>query len=111
MQAYKFFQLAGELVAVLDTGKYDGLTINDAKEAIRRGRVRELFARFVGDIDVSIIEDADWREMTDEWQGYENAIDERRKMGLSNRGVCLLIAYSLMSYRERDKENALAVRL
>jgi hypothetical protein len=54
-----------------------------------------------GDIDTSPLDAADWRAVTEEWQGFADAIDERRKMGIENRGLCLLLAYSLQSLQDR----------
>ncbi len=52
-------------------------------------------------MDLSLMEPSDWEELSEEWQGFEHAIDAGRKMGVSNRGLCLLLAYSLQSTQDR----------
>ena len=106
MEARKFRHLVWEFNAVLDTGKYDGITPEEVKSHIRAGTIsRFLEVRFSGDLDLSYMEAEDWAELSDEWQRIDNAVDARRKMvGIENRGLCLLLGYALESFQQRTSQ-------
>lgn len=91
-----------QLNSVLDTGRYDGVPISEVHAAIKRGAVlRSLKERCGEDIDLSLFlgphgdrEFEPWYEkkLQDIYGAY--AGNERRKWGVENRGLCLLIAWT-----------------
>ncbi len=94
--------LAFQLNSAIDTGSYDDLTIDEAKDAIERGTVFEFLQDRLGDdLDISILSQTDRATLVAEWQDMLAAIDERRKMGIRHRGLTLLIAYVLEGIQRR----------
>jgi hypothetical protein len=83
------------LSALLDTGECDDISVQDVKQhALRGDLIAFLYEQ--GDFDTGVTksnrEFADWysakiRDLCD-------VVDERRKYGIENRGVCLLISYT-----------------
>ena len=105
MKAYKFRQLVWDFNALLDTGKHDGITVDEVTRHAGNGTISGFLKdRFGGEIDTSLIEPEDWLVLNDEWQSFSNAIDERRKMGIENKGVCLLLGYALESLQQRERK-------
>ncbi|BBO86802.1 hypothetical protein DSCO28_73680 (plasmid) [Desulfosarcina ovata subsp. sediminis] len=93
-----------EINAVLDTGKYDHISIDDIHREIENGTVLRFIAKEAAeDIDLSLILDRDSDELNFEktytrhlqsiYGGY--AGQERRKWGVENKGLCLLIAWTI----------------
>ena len=104
MKAYKFRILVWEFNALLDTGQHDGITVGEVKRAAGNGTIAAFLKdKFADEIDTSVFESDDWLELNEEWQSFSNVIDERRKMGIENRGVCLLLGYALESYQQRER--------
>ncbi len=103
MEAYKCLHLIGEFNAALDTGRYDKITVDEVKRHASAGTIPAFVVDRLGDgMDLSIIDRDDWAALAEEWQGFADTVDERRKMGIVNRGVCLLLAYTLGSHRQRQ---------
>jgi hypothetical protein len=102
LTASSFTQLILQLNAMLDTGKHDGITIADVHRHIDdRSTLRWLREVGKGDLDLSPFLDTQTYGNFDEL--YANFLqnmadaragDERRKWGVSNRGLCLLIAWT-----------------
>jgi hypothetical protein len=94
-----------EINAVLDTGRYDSITLDEIKEHIRDGSIiRFMRDRTRGDGDFSSIflEPSPYgnnfeRYCVTSLQAIRDAYagDERRKWAVSNRGLCLLIAWTV----------------
>lgn len=95
--------LAFELTHLLDTGKYNNITIGDIKREIRQGTLLEFLQHTVGnDIDLSIIrEGSTYPGFTDFYIEYLQKIvnaysgNERRKWGIEHSGICLLLAWTI----------------
>ena len=85
-----------ELNALIDRGSK--ATIEETREHIRSGDVFAWLRKtFPGQIDLSIYEGRpSEREISKQWQdilgGYEGK--ERRKWGVENNGLCLLLAWT-----------------
>lgn len=83
-----------ELNAALDTGKYDDIALEPVSRAIER---KQVFAFLKANVeDVGNYPRAELQAEISEalyriWGGY--AGNERRKWGVQNRGLCLLIAW------------------
>jgi hypothetical protein len=108
MQAYKYRHLLWYLIGSMDTGKYDSLTFQEAyKHASNRTIKTFLEARFGRDLDLSLMDSADWNELSELFWNLANAVDARRKFGVENKGLCLLMAYTLEGLqRTRHEANA-----
>lgn len=105
MEAFKFRHLVWEFTALLDTGKHDGITVDEVKRHAGNGTIPAFLKdRFGGEMDTSVLEPEDWIELSEEWQSFENTMDEERKMGIKNKGVCLLLGYALESLQQRERK-------
>jgi hypothetical protein len=90
------------LNSLLDTGKYDYITVEQAREAIRDGSVLQFLKREAGsDIDLSVYLHSGSKHEFERWYaaklqdllgGYNGR--EAKKWGVENRGLCLLIAWT-----------------
>ena len=93
-----------EINAVIDTGKYDYISIEDIHREIENGTVlRYIAKKAAGDIDLSLLLDREDDELNFEERYAEHlqsiyggyAGQERRKWGVENRGLCLLVAWTI----------------
>jgi hypothetical protein len=109
MRLTKITMLLFELNHALDTGKYGDISKQEVYEAIRTASVPQLLKRHLGDdVDLSLHTPEDWADFHEEWESMVNAIDPSRKFGVSNNGLCLLIAYLIQriqsgSFEPREK--------
>jgi hypothetical protein len=95
MRPHKYRYLLWQFIAAMDTGKYDSLTLEEVqRHADARTIPAFLVDRFGSDLDLSMIEPQDWSAISDAWANLSNAVDARRKFGVENRGICLLMAYT-----------------
>jgi len=98
--------LAFYLNSAIDTGKYTDITYREVADNIKNGAIFSfLRKRLNGDIDLSIFDQEKERELIDEWQSLLNAVDARRKFGVENNGLCLLVAYLLEGIQHRQDNN------
>lgn len=89
------------LNALLDTGRYDSITIDEVEDRIRDGSIlRFLRGRAGKDIDLSFQLTSPHGSFERFYISYLQNIldgyggDESRKWGVQNRGLCLLIAWT-----------------
>jgi hypothetical protein len=102
LTASSFTLLILQLNSMLDTGKYDSITMRDVHKHINdRTVLRWLREIGKGDIDLSVHQDTE--TYGDFEQLYANYLqnmsggyagNEGRKWGVENRGLCLLIAWT-----------------
>jgi hypothetical protein len=59
---------------------------------------------FAADLDLSIFDAQDWTVIGETWASIANAIDARRKFGAENKGLSLLMAYTLQSLQTLQYE-------
>ena len=95
MKSIKFIYLLWQFNAMLDSGKYIYVSVDDIKKQIRNGNISEYLSNTFPDGDFSLMEKADWDYVSKEWAYYADDLDERRKMGIVNNGLCLLVGYTL----------------
>jgi hypothetical protein len=75
---------------------YDHITIDVVKNELKKGTIFSFLENELGnDIDTSIIEADEKKELNDQWYDMSQAIDEGRKLCVDNGGLCLLVAYIL----------------
>lgn len=87
-----------EVNAALDTGKYDHLTIEDVEERIKNMEVVPWLRSTMGDdVDLSLFDGPAGNELHeglfDIYGGYKG--QESRKWGVRQRGLCLLVAWTV----------------
>ena len=104
--AVKLLQLTHLILqynSLIDSGKYDDITISDVHKHIETGTVlRFIEERAGGDVDFSLhlsasAADPSFEEYYVRYLRatyYAYAGDERRKWGVENRGLCLLVAWT-----------------
>ena len=101
MKPHKYHLLLWEFIGALDTGKYDSLPIEEVQQHAAAGTVQAfLVDRFGSDLDLSFIEPQEWTVISETWAGIADVVNSRRKFGVENRGICLLIAYTLESLQQ-----------
>jgi len=108
MKPYKFRHLLWYLIGAADSGKYDELSYADVYRHANAGTSSAfLVDRFGKDLDLSLFEPQDLTELNETWARIANAVDARRKFGVENKGICLLLAYTLQSMQQLETENGL----
>lgn len=88
--------------SLIDSGKYNDITISDVHTAIEnRGLLRFIKKRCSSDIDLSIhLESKVYGDFESFYEQQINQIyggyagDERRKWGIENLGLCLVLAWT-----------------
>jgi hypothetical protein len=63
-----------------------------------------LVDRFGAEADFNMMEPEDWTAISELWFNLDNAVDARRKFGVENKGIALLMAYALESFQSLDRE-------
>ena len=105
MKTVKYTYLLFQLNMLLDTGKYLYVSIDDIKDKISKGTIGEFLTKTFPDADFSLIYADDWAYFTKEWEDYANSMDERRKMGIVNNGICLLVGYVINGLQQHPDLN------
>lgn len=94
-----------EFIAASDMEKYDSVTATEVARSAEAGTIRAfLQERFGSDLDFSLLKPEDWAAVTETWANLANAVDARRKFGVQNRGVSLLMAYTLQSLQTLERK-------
>jgi hypothetical protein len=106
VKAYKYRFLLWQLIAALDTGKYDSLDIAEVRRHANAGTISAfLVDRFGADSDFSIFDPQDWVSISECMASIANAIDAQRKFGVSNKGISLLMAYALQALQSMESDH------
>lgn len=96
-----FTFLAFYLNSLLDDKRV--LDIRETKNRINDGTLFDwLKNKFGNDIDFSLYTDDDKKVLIELFQSLVDAVDEKRKMGVKNNGLALLIAYCLEGIQRLD---------
>jgi hypothetical protein len=105
MKPYKYRFLLWQFIAALDSGDHDSLSIEEVQRHTIAGTIASfLIDRFGSDCDFSIFEPQDWITISETWASMANAIDAKRKFGVENKGISLLMAYTLEGLQMRERE-------
>lgn len=91
-----------QINSLVDSQKYNHISISDIHQAIESGRVLRFIKESCGsDIDLSIhLESGAYGDFESFFEEKMNQIynayagDERRKWGVSNLGLCLILAWT-----------------
>jgi len=96
MRASDYRFLLWQLIAALDTGNFDELDIADVRLHAREGAISKFLQETFREVaDFSIFTAEHWKAIDSDFEGMQNAIDARRKFGVENRGIALLMAWAL----------------
>jgi hypothetical protein len=107
MESYKYRHLLWYLIGAMDTGKYDSTSFQEVYEHASDRTIKNfLESRFGRDLDLSIMDPADWNDLSELFWNLANAVDARRKFGVENKGMCLLMAYTLEGLQRKRHEEA-----
>ena len=86
--------LALALTWCIDRRRYDDISVPEVKEHIEDGDIFVFLADRLGkDLAVTLFDQATLGKIADAWLTIEDTIYERRKFGIENKGLCLLVAY------------------
>ncbi len=98
--------LAFYLNSAIDTGKYSDLSYDRVAREIEKGSIFPFLRNHLKDnIDLSIFDASKEAELLAEWQDMLIAMSSRRKFGVENNGLCLLLAYCIESIQRRQDKN------
>lgn len=85
-----------QINAAIDSGKHQTISVSDVHKAIERGSLLKFLKVSIGQDLYSSVYDGfeeDYEEaITQIYHGY--AGDERRKWGVQNQGLCLVVAWT-----------------
>jgi hypothetical protein len=98
--------LAFGLNSALDSGKYSTVTYREVVDHIESGTIFAFLRDRLGeDIDLSLLDATKQEVLLEEWQNLLNVADARRKFGVENNGLCLLVAYLLEGIQQLQDQN------
>ena len=98
--------MAFYLNSALDSGKYAGISFKDVADHIEDGTIFDfLRTRLKDDIDLTLYGQNEQNELITEWQDMLAAVNARKKFGVENNGICLLIGYLLEGIQRRQDNN------
>lgn len=105
MEITKLTMLGFDLNHALDSGKHASVSIDEVKAQITAGKIFDFLEERLGsDVDLSWLYGDDRAELLREWRGFVDAVDEERKFGVSQNGLCLLVAYLFQGIQQRRKD-------
>lgn len=95
-----------EINRAIDTGKHQGITVAEVEKHIEAGSLFEFLKTTIPGLDLSLM-DASVRaelakELKDLLGGYKG--DERRKWGIENSGLCLLVAWAAETIQQKARK-------
>lgn len=88
--------LLTEVNSALDTGKYNDISIEEIKNQADQNKLVEYLKHKLGkDVDLSLLESEDINELNNNFADISLALSnrERKKLGIENNGLCLVIGY------------------
>lgn len=93
MRAVNLTLIELELIAALDSGKFDDLTLEDVQSHIRDGDIFPLIQSELGHrLDIGAVKPEDIHDLTEALQRLENAVPPS-DLRINRKGLCLLLAY------------------
>jgi hypothetical protein len=106
MQITKLTSLAFDINCGMDGTRHLRIDHKTVFDQIEAGTIFAYLATtLVGNIDLSTYSDADKTELVEEWQSLNSTIDAKRKFGVENKGLCLLMAYIIQGIQQRSKRD------
>lgn len=106
VELFKLTYTAFMVNHLLDTGKYDDVTIDELGPHLENETIFQfLTERFGDELPLGILTGDDRLELAAEWASLWNAVDAGRKFAVRRNGVCLLLAYVIESIQQRALPN------
>jgi hypothetical protein len=103
MEITKLTRSCSELNHLVDAGLHAEVSIDITRNEINAGTIFEfLERRFSEEVEFSILDNDDRAELVSEWRRF-NGIKADRKLGVSENGICLLVAYLLEGIQQRAR--------
>ncbi|KOS05038.1 hypothetical protein AM493_02555 [Flavobacterium akiainvivens] len=91
------------LNSLVDSGKVE--TLSDIKRRLENNTLFEyLDGKYNDSFDISLFSKKQLIEIEDYFAMMANAIDEDRKMGITENGLCLLVAYCFQAAQTKQKD-------
>lgn len=88
------------------SGLYPDLTIAEVRRRIQDQTILDfLQKRMELDFDIGLLTPGEKMELLSDWEDMELAIDARRKRGIEEHGLTLLLAYVLESIQRAYQQN------
>ncbi len=108
MQLVRLTTMILNLNAALDSGKYDDISLAEVKTHIERDDIVPWLRERVPDVDISWWSEEDIREYGEVLLSIHggHAGDERKKWGVQNKGLCLLLAWTNELVQQRNWTDA-----
>ena len=105
MKLMRLTMLAMQLTQLLDKGGYD-LPVDKMGAKIQDKTVFAYLKRNVRkeDLDMNYLDTDDKNELLSRFEKLFNVTDAKRKFGVANNGLCLLLAYVLAIIQEKRYE-------
>jgi hypothetical protein len=98
----KYWLLLGQLIALLDIGRFDELNIEDVKLHARGGAISVLLGEvFQRTTAFNVFTEDDWKSFNEEIARMANATDPPQKITVTNRGIALLMTWALEGARRQ----------
>jgi hypothetical protein len=96
LNAAKYWLLLWQLIALVDTGRYEELNVEDVKLHARGGAISvllgEMFQRTAG---FNVFTEDDWKSFNEEIARMANAADPPQKIMVTNKGIALLMNWAV----------------
>ena len=92
---------------LIDSNQHTGISQAEVIIEIENGTIFQHLAKFEDVVNwgLSNLSEEDIWRLLGEWQSMVNVIDSRHKLGISNNGICLLLAYVLEGIQMRTLSN------
>jgi hypothetical protein len=95
-----------EINSALDTGKYNDISIENIRNQAEQKKLVEYLKNKLGeDVDLSLLEPEDINELNNNFADISIALynRERKKLGIENNGLCLIIGYLIVMIQQSKK--------
>ena len=93
------------LIRAIDSKRGRELTVARTKAMVESGEILNFLEKEFGtEFDISLLDNGNRAELLRDWQDLAIAVNERRKFGVVNDGMCLLVAYTLEGLQRRKRE-------
>jgi len=98
----KYWLLLSQLIAALDNGGYEDLSIEDVKRHARGGAISVLLGEiFQRTGALGVFTEDDWKNFNEEIARIANASDPPQEVTVTNRGLALLMTWAVEGVRRQ----------
>jgi hypothetical protein len=94
-----YLNIGSQINQLIDAG--EKITLEITLEKLREKSILDYLKQtYDSKIDLNISTQTEYNEVEDTFNAYWFGINERRKFGINNNGLCLLIAYCFQKVNE-----------